>query len=98
MNDHSIANWLHTTVSKSVFNTIYEPRTSAFTIWNDIEGLFRDNELQRMVYLEANFHTLQQGELSITNYCARLKTLTDSLRDLSHPIFEPSKCSTCCAT
>ncbi|XP_025822283.1 keratin, type I cytoskeletal 10-like [Panicum hallii] len=62
MNDHSIANWLHTTVSKSVFNTIYEPRTSAFTIWNDIEGLFRDNELQRMVYLEANFHTLQQAE------------------------------------
>ena len=40
-----IVNWLYTTVNKNVFDIIYKPRASAFTLWSDIEGLFRDHEL-----------------------------------------------------
>lgn len=91
MNDHSVVNWLYTTVNKGVFDIVYKPNSSAYTIWNAIEGLFRDNELQRAVYLEAELRTLQQGDMSITDYCTRLKTLADSLRDLDQPISEPSQ-------
>jgi hypothetical protein len=64
--DYCIINWLYTTVTKGVFDIVHKPRASAFTIWTDIKGLFRDNELQRAVYLEAKFCSLIQGDLSIT--------------------------------
>jgi hypothetical protein len=89
--DCCIVNGLYTTVTKGVFDIIHKPRASAFTIWTDIEGLFRDNELQRAVYLEAEFRGFIQGDLSITEYCSRLKKLADNLRDVGHPVSETSQ-------
>lgn len=66
VNDHSVVNWLYTTINKSVFDNMYRPRASAFSVWSDIEGLFRDNELQRTVYLEAEFRSIVQGDMSIS--------------------------------
>ncbi|XP_062224693.1 uncharacterized protein LOC133923398 [Phragmites australis] len=91
MTDHVVVNWIYTTISKNVFDIIYRPRSSAFAVWDPVESLFRDNELQRAVYLEAEFRTLQQGETTITDYTARLKTLADNLRDVGQPVSEPSQ-------
>ncbi|CAN6326024.1 unnamed protein product [Urochloa humidicola] len=91
MNDHSVVNWLYTTIHKSVFDNVYRPRASAFTIWTAIEGLFHDNELERAVYKEAEFRSFQQGELSISDYCTHLKKLADELRDLGRHVSEPSQ-------
>lgn len=60
-NDHSIVNWIYTTIIKPVFDIVYRLRASAFRIWTDIESIFRDNELQRAVYIEAEFRSLVQG-------------------------------------
>ncbi|RLN07162.1 uncharacterized protein C2845_PM11G06170 [Panicum miliaceum] len=49
------------------------------------------NELQRTVYLEAELRTLQQGDMTINAYCTKLKRLTDQLRDIGHPVSEPSQ-------
>jgi uncharacterized membrane protein YgcG len=89
--DHCIVNWLYNTVKKPVFDIVHKPHTSAFTLWGDIEALFRDNELQRAVYLEAEFRSLQQGDMSVNEYYTKLKRLTDNLRDVGHPISEPSQ-------
>jgi hypothetical protein len=43
------------------------------------------------VYLEAKFRSLRQGDMSITDYTARLKTLANSLRDLSQAVSQPSQ-------
>jgi hypothetical protein len=91
LNDHAVANWLYTTIAKSVFDNVYKTDSSAFTVWTAIEGLFRDNEMERAVYLEAELRTLQQGELSINDYCTKLKTLADGLRDVDLPVSEPSQ-------
>jgi hypothetical protein len=42
--------------------------------------------MQRAVLLEAEFHSVVQGDLSIYDYCAKLKKLADSLRDVGHPV------------
>jgi histone deacetylase 1/2 len=91
MVDCCVVNWLHTTIAKPVFDIIYKPHASAFTVWGDIEGVFRDNELQRATYYEAEFRSLQQGDMSITEYTMRLKQLADSLRDVGYPVSEPSQ-------
>jgi hypothetical protein len=90
MNDHAVVNWLYTTIAKSVFDNVYKPEASAFSVWSAIEGLFRDNEMERAVYLEAELRTIQQGEMSINDYCTKLKTLADGLRDVGLPVSEPS--------
>src|SRR5512141_1863222 len=48
--DHCVVNWLHNSIAKNVFDVVYKPRASAFTVWSDIEGVFRDNAVQRSVY------------------------------------------------
>jgi hypothetical protein len=89
--DCCVTNWIYTALIKVVFDIVYKPRASSFTIWTNIEGLFRDNELQCTVYLEAEFRTLQQGDLSMTEYCSCLKQLADNLHDVGQPVYEPSQ-------
>jgi hypothetical protein len=64
--DHTVVNWIYTTISKAIFNIVYQPCASAYTIWTDIEGFFRDNELQCAVLLKAEFRSLQQGAMSVS--------------------------------
>lgn len=49
---------------------------------SSIHAQFRDNELHRAVYLEAEFRNLMQGDMDITAYTGRLKHLADALRDV----------------
>ena len=60
-------------------------------IWAAIVDLFRDHQLHRAIYLEAEYRSLYQGDLSITDYTAKLKELADALRDLGQPVPEPSQ-------
>jgi uncharacterized membrane protein YgcG len=63
--------------------------TDSFSLWTAIHALYHDNQLQRAVFYEAEFHNLYQGDLSIIDYCTKLKSLADNLRDVGQPIFEP---------
>jgi hypothetical protein len=44
--------------------------------------------MMRAVYLKAEFRGIVQGDLSITAYCHRLKSLTDSLCDVDMPVID----------
>jgi hypothetical protein len=75
---------LHT-ITKSVFDLVYKPDASVFTVWFDIKGLFLDNEMQCAVLPEAEFCSIVQGHLSISDYFFKLKKLT------GHPVSKPSQ-------
>jgi hypothetical protein len=89
--DCCLTNLIYITVSKGVFDLIYKPDASAFTIWIDIEGLFCDNEMQRAVLLEAEFRSVVQGDLSISDYCNKPKKPANNLRDVGRPVSDPSQ-------
>jgi len=89
--DSCVVNWILATVSKGVFDIVRRDRHDAFTLWHAVEGLFQDNELQRAVYLETELRSLQQGDMSMTEYCTKLKRIADQLRDIGHPVSEPSQ-------
>lgn len=38
--------------------------------------------------LQEELHGFELGNLSISEYCAKLKTISDNLADVDHPIFE----------
>jgi hypothetical protein len=63
-------------------DAVYKPRNSAYGVWISICGLFLDNNLQRAVYAQQEFHSLYQGGMSIFEYCGHLKRLADTLYDV----------------
>jgi hypothetical protein len=65
--------------------------TSAFSLWPAIHALYHNNQLQCAIFYEAEFRNLYQGDLYITDYCAKLKSLTNNLRDVGQPVSELSQ-------
>ena len=91
MIDQCLVNWMYNTISRDVLRIVRVPGATAFTIWAAIVDLFRDHQMHRAVYLEAEYRSLYQGDLNITDYTAKLKELSDALRDLGHTVSEPSQ-------
>jgi len=79
--DSCIAQWLYSTMSKDIWSDVYRPQNSAYTAWSAITGQFLDNSLQRAVYTQQEFHSLYQGDMTVGEYCGRLKRLADTLYD-----------------
>ena len=79
MVDQCILSWIYNTVSKDVRAIVRAPKATTFTIWNAIHDQFRDHELHRAVYLEAEFRSLVQGDMDIKTYTGKLKTSRPTL-------------------
>jgi hypothetical protein len=88
--DSSITSWLYNNISSVLMTMVQVPEPTAYTLWMANRRLFLDNAMQCAVYALKEFHNLFQGDKTITAYFGRLKQLTDLLRDVGHPISEPS--------
>jgi uncharacterized membrane protein YgcG len=58
----------------------------ARAVWLAIEGQFLGNAEARALRLDAAFRTFVQGDLSVSEYCRKMKTIADSLGDLGCPV------------
>jgi hypothetical protein len=84
--DQCIVSWLYTSVSKAIRDIILQPADTAARAWTAIVNLFLNNHLQRAVNAKDEFHTLHQGDLSITDFASKIKCLADTLRDVGSPV------------
>ncbi|XP_020155717.1 uncharacterized protein [Aegilops tauschii subsp. strangulata] len=82
MVDATIIRWVFLTVSKDIFHTVVRDGDDAYMVWTKIIGLFTDNKLQRIVFLQQEYFGCHQNDSSIDAYCMRLKTLSDELNDV----------------
>ncbi|XP_062179457.1 uncharacterized protein LOC133884094 [Phragmites australis] len=89
--DSAIVSWPYTTVSREIFNTMLKPNYNTYCVWTAIAGVFLDNSMQRAVYTQQKFRSLYQGDLSMSEYCAHLKQLADTLRDVGAPVTDQYK-------
>nr|XP_020169758.1 uncharacterized protein LOC109755261 [Aegilops tauschii subsp. strangulata] len=88
MADHTVIHWLHATISPELLDAIMQPEDTALTVWTVVDGIFHDNHLARAVYVDAEYHALVQGDLTVMQYCTKLKSFTDQLCDLGQPVTE----------
>jgi hypothetical protein len=51
-----------------------------------IEGIFHASMESRAIFLLNEFHSMVQGDSTISAYCQRLKTKATALRDVGHPV------------
>ncbi|KAM0851931.1 hypothetical protein ACQ4PT_052104 [Festuca glaucescens] len=84
--DFTIVSWLYTTVSEEILLLILTPDDTAIAVWRRMENLFLDNAVTRAVYLDDEFHSQRQGNMTVSAYCSRLKSLVDRLRDFGRRV------------
>ncbi|XP_071685256.1 uncharacterized protein [Lolium perenne] len=92
--DATIIRWFYQTISNDIFRTVVRDGDSAHTVWAKITGLFTDNKIQRVTFLQQEFFGTQQNDLSLDEYALKLKSLSDELHDLEFPIDDKIMLST----
>jgi hypothetical protein len=87
--DCTVLSWLYGTISPElhevVSNCADRPPTARL-VWLGLERQFLGNRETRAMTLDTEFRTIVQGDLSITEYCRRLKMIADQLADLGEPV------------
>nr|XP_020158442.1 uncharacterized protein LOC109743765 [Aegilops tauschii subsp. strangulata] len=80
--DATLIRWFFTTISKDLFHTVVSDGDDARAVRVKLNGLFTNNKLQRRIILQQEFFDCHQDDQFIDDYCCRVKTLADELRDI----------------
>jgi hypothetical protein len=86
LDDFTILNWIYGSISLEIFIMTTSPGASARQVWTAIYNLFCDNKESRALALDAEFHNAPYGDMTVHEYCAKLKSLADALADVGQPI------------
>nr|XP_020163995.1 uncharacterized protein LOC109749445 [Aegilops tauschii subsp. strangulata] len=84
--DTTIIRWFFLTISPDLFQTVVQDGDDACAVWTKLNGIFIDNQLQRRVFLQPEFFGCHQDNTSVDDYCRRLNTLADELRNIATKI------------
>jgi hypothetical protein len=84
--DATIIRWLFLTISLDIFKTVVREGEDARTVWTKINGLFTDNKLQRIVFLQQEFFGKPQNDQTLDAYYLCLKAISDELQDLGFQV------------
>ncbi|CAN6321064.1 unnamed protein product [Urochloa humidicola] len=84
--DSCIVSWLYATLSSDLLSAVIQPDDDAYTAWRSITSLFLDNVVQRATQARQRLHALSQGDLSVGEYCGKIKHIADTLRDVGAPL------------
>ena len=89
--DFCVRGWMYSTTSDAVLNLAMTDSTqTASALWKAIGEVFQANKAPRAIFLNHEFHSMTQGDLSIDAYCVRMKEKADELRDVGQPVSEPN--------
>jgi hypothetical protein len=89
--DCCVRSWIYGSITDTVLDLAMDGTDqTAKQLWVAIDNLFQANKAPRAIYLSHEFHLLTQGDLSIDDYCLRVKTAADALRDVDQPVPEPA--------
>lgn len=84
--DCVVLSWIYGTISAELMEIVRARGTTARLAWVGIEQQFLGNRETRALHLDAEFRNLVQGDLSISDYCRKMKGMADALADLGKVI------------
>ena len=77
--DYVVKSWILGTLTDDLAEIISSQGASAKDAWLAVESLFLGNREVRSIQLETKFCNFIQGDLSVTDYCRRMKKMADDL-------------------
>ncbi|XP_022041560.1 uncharacterized protein LOC110944154 [Helianthus annuus] len=85
--DAIVLQWIYSTISNDLLNTIIRPGNTAYDAWSTLEGLFQDNKNARAIHLMQRFTTTRlDGFPNMSAYCQAIKSLADQLANVGAPL------------
>jgi hypothetical protein len=84
--DSVVLNWISNSISADLHQVVRERGCTTRHLWLAIENQFLGNCEQRTLHLDAAFRIFVQGDLSVSEYCRKFKTMADGLADLGSPV------------
>ncbi|XP_039822783.1 uncharacterized protein LOC120684997 [Panicum virgatum] len=86
--DAVVLSWLFGAVTTELMETVRTRGGTARTAWLGIEAQFLGNREFRALQLDAKFRIFTQGDLSIGEYCSKMKSMADQLGDLGEVVHD----------
>ncbi|XP_004971841.1 uncharacterized protein LOC101766130 [Setaria italica] len=87
--DCCVRSWLYGSVSDAALDfTMGGDDQMDHGLWTAIANRFQSNRAPRAIYPSHAFHTMTQGDLSISQYSQEMKKAADALRDVGQPVPE----------
>ncbi|XP_039793075.1 uncharacterized protein LOC120659079 [Panicum virgatum] len=77
--DCGVKSWILGTLTDDLAEIISSQGASAKDAWLAVESLFLGNREACSIQLETKFRNFVQGDLSVTDYCRRMKKMADDL-------------------
>jgi hypothetical protein len=84
--DSIVVTWILGTLSPELHEIVRELMETARQAWLAIEAQFLGNSESCVLQLDARFRTFKQGNLSIHDYCRRMKGLANDIRALGETV------------
>jgi hypothetical protein len=84
--DSVVLNWISNSISTDHHQVVRECNCTVRHLWLAIENQFLSNRERRTLHLDAAFRNFVQGDLSVSEYCRKFKTMADSLANLGSPV------------
>ncbi|CAA7029694.1 unnamed protein product [Microthlaspi erraticum] len=78
--------WIYGTLTPPLFKKAFQAGDTARDIWLRIENLFRNNKEARAIQLDTELRTTEIGDRSVEDYCQRLKSISDLLKNVDAPV------------
>jgi hypothetical protein len=88
--DCTVRSWLYSTVAPDLIEIATTLEPMARSLWLGLEDQFIGNCETRAMILDVEFCNFVQGDLSIFEYCHRLKGMADALGDLGEAVLDHS--------
>ncbi|CAL9245815.1 unnamed protein product [Arabidopsis halleri] len=80
--------WLYGTLAQPLFKSSFKTGGSARDIWLRVENQFRNNKEARAIQLDNELRTMEIGDMTIRDYCQKLKSVADLLTNVDAPVNE----------
>jgi hypothetical protein len=81
-----VVTWILGTLSPELHKIVQESIETVRQAWLAIEAQFLGNSESRVLQLNARFNAFKQGDLSVSDYCHRMKGMADDLRALGETV------------
>ncbi|KAI3504296.1 hypothetical protein L1887_32863 [Cichorium endivia] len=89
--DSIVKLWIYGSISSSLLLMVLKKDASALQVWTNLESLFRDNKDAKSMQLDSELRNITMGDLSVTAYCTKIKSLADLLANLDPDSAVPDK-------
>jgi hypothetical protein len=86
--DSIAMSWIFRTISLDLQEIVRTLGGTAREAWLALETQFLGNAQARALQLDAELRMLEQGDLSVGEFCRKMKSTADALRDLGYPVPE----------